>query len=87
MTKPTGDRPKLTRKQINTSLQFEIAKQAEIAREELAHGWAGPQCTCHTDSIDGVQYNFINAGCPDHGLESIHIPNPHEGASRGGKRR
>ena len=45
--------------------------------------YTGPHCTCHTGRIDGVMYNFICANCA---IESAHIPNPHEGASRGGKR-
>lgn len=94
MTKPTGDQPKMTRKQINTSLQFEIAKQAEIEREKLALEWVGPQCKCRKPGdvtlVDGEEYEVVSlirdAGCPEHGLECDFVANPHEKASRGGKR-
>ncbi len=45
--------------------------------------YTGPHCSCHIECIDGVPYNVI---CCHHAMSSIHIPNPHEGASRGGKR-
>ena len=67
----------------HSSLQFEIAAQAQAERDAIAHAWQGPQCTCHTGRIDGELYNFICANCA---IESAHIPNPHEGASRKGKR-
>ena len=67
----------------NSSLQFEIAAQAQADRDAVAHAWPGPQCTCHTGRIDGVLCNFICANCA---IESAHIPNPHEAAIRGRKR-
>ena len=56
--------------------------------------YTGPHCTCRKPGdvtlIDGEQYEVVslirNAGCPQHGVKCDHIPNPHEGASRGGKR-
>ena len=45
--------------------------------------YIGPQCTCRQKLINGVLCNIY---CAHHMVSSAHIPNPHEGASRGGKR-
>jgi hypothetical protein len=54
--------------------------------------YTGPRCTCTQPGtqlkIDGELYTAVSiitdAGCPEHGLESAYIRDPHEGASAKG---
>ena len=56
--------------------------------------YTGPHCKCLKPGdktlIDGEEYEVVrlirDAGCPEHGIECGFVANPHEGASRGGKR-
>ena len=45
--------------------------------------YTGPHCTCRQERIEGELYDVI---CTHHAFGTAHVADPHEGASRGGKR-
>lgn len=73
------------RKNPNSSLQFEIAKQARIERDMEGHKYREPVCTCHNEgeilTIDGEKFLCMkrvpDAGCRKHlPCQSRYIPQP-----------